>query len=651
VSENGGTSTGTSFIWRGEYVPGTKYEVNDLVFYQGSTYICKITNAIAAPTQASFWEIFARGVLYRGEFVASSTTSYAVNDIVTYNGSAYICKTAVAMASETPDVSSSWGLLSEKGADGKSAYKYAQDAGYTGTEAEFSAKLAENIEVPTKLSDLTADSTHRLVTDTEKSAWNAKANTSDIPTKVSQLTNDSGYLTSAPVTKVNNKTGAVTLTASDVSAVPTSRTVNGKALSSNITLGATDVGADASGTANSAVTAHNTNTSAHADIREQISQLSSEKVDKNNLTLGLHTDGLFYIFVDGAPIGNGIALPTGSVGDVVGNIDSDNNIILTGDIPDGNYAVKYKMSDGTLVDIGDLVKSNSTTSYTNFADPTSADWQPNMRLNSSGVLQTSTGALVTNYISCKKGDTIEVKGLTLDATIPEGKHASIFVYHGDVTTPSETIYTSDATHVDTYGITFANGITKFTLWNANTTKIRLQGTPVSGEEVVITVNESISGGGGGSVTPSYTNQIPLSINADGTPFVGTNGEKGYKTGFRISRSGGGESAQEGTECTGFIPVPNGYNSTIRIKNIAYEGDDTRCVVGYDANFTKVNTGANAPTLNEMFNGSWTVAEDNGVRAITITGFTHFYTDTLKYIRLCSTDINENSIITINQKIV
>lgn len=31
------------------------------------------------------------------------------------------------------------------GSDGKSAYQYAQDGGYTGTEAEFAAKLAEEI--------------------------------------------------------------------------------------------------------------------------------------------------------------------------------------------------------------------------------------------------------------------------------------------------------------------------------------------------------------------------------------------------------------------------------------------------------------------------------------------------------------------------
>jgi len=40
-----------------------------------------------------------------------------------------------------------------------------------------------------------------------------------IPTKTSQLTNDSGFLTSAPVTSVNSKTGAVKLTASDVGAL------------------------------------------------------------------------------------------------------------------------------------------------------------------------------------------------------------------------------------------------------------------------------------------------------------------------------------------------------------------------------------------------------------------------------------------------
>ena len=51
-----------------------------------------------------------------------------------------------------------------------------------------------------------------------------------------------GKLSTAPVTSVNSKTGAVTLTAADVSAVPTTRTVNGHALSTNVTVSKSDVG-------------------------------------------------------------------------------------------------------------------------------------------------------------------------------------------------------------------------------------------------------------------------------------------------------------------------------------------------------------------------------------------------------------------------
>ena len=45
-----------------------------------------------------------------------------------------------------------------------------------------------------------------------------------LPTKTSQLDNDSGFITSAPVTSVNGKTGDVTLSATDVSAIPSTLT-------------------------------------------------------------------------------------------------------------------------------------------------------------------------------------------------------------------------------------------------------------------------------------------------------------------------------------------------------------------------------------------------------------------------------------------
>jgi len=49
-------------------------------------------------------------------------------------------------------------------------------------------------DIPTDLSDLQDDASHRTVTDEEKTEWSGKADTSDIPTALSQLTNDADYV-------------------------------------------------------------------------------------------------------------------------------------------------------------------------------------------------------------------------------------------------------------------------------------------------------------------------------------------------------------------------------------------------------------------------------------------------------------------------
>lgn len=82
---------------------------------------------------------------------------------------------------------------------------------------------------------------------------NEYAQFDDIPTKTSQLTNDRGFITSADLpsfvsgvkgnSESSYRTGNVNLTPANIGAVPTSRTVNSKALSSNITLTASDVSA------------------------------------------------------------------------------------------------------------------------------------------------------------------------------------------------------------------------------------------------------------------------------------------------------------------------------------------------------------------------------------------------------------------------
>ncbi len=73
----------------------------------------------------------------------------------------------------------------------------------------------------------------------------------------------------------------------------------------------------------------------------------------NGLSLGIASDGLIYIFVNGTPVGTGI--PQGASGDVFGYVDENNTIVLNGNLADGTYSVKYEMANGDVVNIGNLV--------------------------------------------------------------------------------------------------------------------------------------------------------------------------------------------------------------------------------------------------------------------------------------------------------
>ena len=88
-------------------------------------------------------------------------------------------------------------------------------------DAKSVGALPDTTVVPSKTSELDNDS--GFITDTALTGY---AKTTDIPTKTSQLENDSHYITASesPVQSVNNKTGSVTLSATDVSAIPSTLT-------------------------------------------------------------------------------------------------------------------------------------------------------------------------------------------------------------------------------------------------------------------------------------------------------------------------------------------------------------------------------------------------------------------------------------------
>lgn len=78
------------------------------------------------------------------------------------------------------------------------------------------------------------------------------------PVKIGKPGGSDAYGSAAAVqtnlnSHTNNKNNPHGVTAAQIGAVPTSRTVNGKLLSSNITLSASDVGADTTGSASAAL--------------------------------------------------------------------------------------------------------------------------------------------------------------------------------------------------------------------------------------------------------------------------------------------------------------------------------------------------------------------------------------------------------------
>ena len=88
--------------------------------------------------------------------------------------------------------------------------------------------LSNKPTIPDELSDLSDDSTHRLVTDTEKSTWNSKSDFSGsyedltnkptipvVPTNVSSFTNDAGYITTETDPVFGNSASAG-ITSSDI---------------------------------------------------------------------------------------------------------------------------------------------------------------------------------------------------------------------------------------------------------------------------------------------------------------------------------------------------------------------------------------------------------------------------------------------------
>lgn len=143
---------------------------------------------------------------------------------------------------------------------------------------------------------------------------------------------------------------------------------------------------------------------------------------------------------------------------------------------------------------------------------------------------------------------------------------------------------------------------------------------------------------------NYTNQLPLATDTDRTTIYGDSATPGYKANYRLSSSGA-VVAHDGCYTTGFIPAVPG--SVIRVKNITITSVQNLYFIAYNA--------SNEATGHAQWNGAGnaTIALQNlgnGLYNLTATLDPAVYGTGFNAIRISSGGFNEDTIITVNEEI-
>lgn len=161
--------------------------------------------------------------------------------------------------------------------------------------------------------------------------------------------------------------------------------------------------------------------------------------------------------------------------------------------------------------------------------------------------------------------------------------------------------------------------------------------------------------------PSYTNQVPISTDTDGSIFNGV----GYIENRRLSSSGGlSSSAQNGSVTTGFIPFPTGDKTIIRMKGVDWVNAQSKqsghyYLMFYDADKKVVDASNNryeSPATGQSH--ILTITRDtNGVETFdfnesygTTNSLFQLIRNKAKFIRITVYGKGADMIVTINEEI-
>ena len=144
---------------------------------------------------------------------------------------------------------------------------------------------------------------------------------------------------------------------------------------------------------------------------------------------------------------------------------------------------------------------------------------------------------------------------------------------------------------------------------------------------------------------SYTNQVPISTDADGNVYNGT----GYKDGYRINSSGA-EAELSGFTATGFIPFTKGQTIRIGGEGITYA--EYGCMLMfYDAAKTYIsNSGIAYDKVGNTTYGTWTTEETSVFCLDPLDTYPNTLSGINGYIRISAKGSGANLIVTLDEKI-
>lgn len=144
-----------------------------------------------------------------------------------------------------------------------------------------------------------------------------------------------------------------------------------------------------------------------------------------------------------------------------------------------------------------------------------------------------------------------------------------------------------------------------------------------------------------AVGASYTNQLPISTDADGNIYNGA----GYKADIYLSS--GAEGSRTGSYVSGFIPATAG--DTLYFKNVTLQnGNNYHRFAAYDADKNFIAS-SQFSTSNTQTHLVFTFGEDGKIDSIAIAANSSYYKNAA-YIRFCCSYLGGDSVVTVNEPI-